>query len=193
MSSSDVNPSIRQAAGFTKSTRPSVSTPKIPSALDSRMSRVRSSLACRRSRWAVSSPSAPRVRLGLLLGLPQQFLRAQVAPEDLQAHPRHRQQLVEQRLLVGPERPERGEFHHAQERVAGKQRPRGGLRRRGLSHAGGDPAVARGQIGQRDRPALACALADQPFAKPERFRRLRPPLSPKPAIRCSRSGSVSSE
>ena len=110
---------------------------------------------------------------GLFLGLRQQFLRAEVALKNLQAHRDHRQQLFEQRSARSSvnARKEANSID-AQQRVFRHQRPRDGLDRRGLSQAGGDAEIVRRKIGERDRLALARALADQALTQPERIRGL---------------------
>ena len=82
---------------------------------------------------------------GLFLGLGEQFLRAEVALQDLQAHRHHRQQFLEQRLLPRVERAEGGDLQHAQQRVlrtaAARPRPGPARPRPDRRRCAGSPAA----------------------------------------------------
>jgi hypothetical protein len=82
---------------------------------------------------------------GLFLGLPEEFLRAEIALNDFQTHRDDRQQLCEQRLLVGVERAEGSEFQNRQQGVLGHQWPRAGVERRGPTQARGNLEIIRRQ------------------------------------------------
>ena len=100
----------------------------------------------------------------LLLRLAEQLLRPDVAGQDLEAHPDDRQQLVEQGLLVGGERPERRELEDREKLVLGRHGPGRGLGRSGLADARYDAQCVRRDSRQARGLALPRALAREPFA-----------------------------
>jgi len=103
--------------------------------------------------------------LALSLRLAQQLLRAQVAPQDLEAHGRQRHHLREQRVLPRIERAEGRQFDDAHQRVLRQQRRGNDARRRRGTESRRDAQVLGGHAGQRNRRAIACALANQPLAQ----------------------------
>ena len=99
----------------------------------------------------------------LLPGLAEQLLGAKVSLQDVQAHGHHRQQFVEQGLLMRVEGAEGRHFENAEHGVLGHRRQRRGLERRRLAQTGGDAEVAWRKIrerggsvarGRTGRPAL---------------------------------------
>jgi hypothetical protein len=144
----------------------------MPSLTDSRISRPRSSSSARCSVvawsdacWASSSQGLLRQGGGLALGLFQQSLGANIALQDLEAHRQNGHQLVQQRLLPGPEAREGRQLQHRQQAVIAQHRQQQDDARRGLAQAGANRQVVRRGLGELDGRALQGALADQTLAK----------------------------
>jgi hypothetical protein len=103
----------------------------------------------------------------------QQSLSANVALQDLQAHRQNGHQLVQQRLLPGPEAREGGQLQYRQQAVIAQHRQQQDGARRGLAQTGANRQIVRRGLGEQDGRALQGALADQPLAKFDKLFKVR--------------------